>query len=451
MARLFGTDGVRGIANKELDCELAYKIGQAGAQVLTSAVHRPKILIGHDTRISSDMLSSALQAGICSVGAEAVLAGALPTPGIAHLTCAYDADGGVMISASHNSFEYNGIKWFNGEGYKLSDALEDEIEAIINTPEKRMPLPLGGDVGRVVHTSNTAETYISHLVSLGSDLSGLKVVLDCANGAASAIAPEVFTRLGARVFSYFNMPDGTNINDNCGSTKPGRMQQMVIERGADIGLAFDGDADRLIAVDEYGVLVDGDRTMAICAMDMKKRGVLAKDTVVITVMSNMGMKLTLQEQGIKTVSTTVGDRYVLECMLENGYVLGGEQSGHIIFSQHATTGDGILSALLLTSVLAGSGQKLSTLSRAVKIFPQVQINVQVANDKKNLFSENAAIIERIAQSERKMGDKGRVLVRTSGTEPLVRVMLEGEDDDLIKLEGIEIAQLIADVYDGKLK
>lgn len=451
MARLFGTDGVRGVANRELTGELAFKLGQAGAQVLTSAVHRPRILIGRDTRISGEMLLYALAAGICSAGAEAVDVGVIPTPGIAYLTRTHDADAGVVISASHNSFEFNGIKWFNGEGFKLSDALEDEIEALIRS-DAPQALPTGEKVGRMVEAARSAQEYMDFLAGAEQiDLSGLKIALDCANGAASPVAAAVFERLGATVLAYFDDPDGSNINANCGSTHPKRLQQLVVEQGADVGLAFDGDADRLIAVDEHGVLVDGDRIMTICAMDMKERGVLQKNTLVATVMSNLGMIHTLQDAGIRVELTDVGDRYVLEKMQKEGYNFGGEQSGHLIFLEKNTTGDGMLSALELLSVMVRKKKKLSELSGSVRIYPQVLVNVQVPNEKKYLYKEEDAVLRQIASTERKLEGKGRVLVRTSGTEPLVRIMLEGENEAMIEAEAVAIATLVAERFGGSIR
>ena len=451
MARLFGTDGVRGVANRELTGELAFKLGQAGAQVLTNVVHRPRILIGRDTRISGEMLLYALAAGICSAGAEAVDVGVIPTPGIAYLTRTHDADAGVVISASHNSFEFNGIKWFNSEGFKLSDELEDRIEALIRSGSEQ-PLPIGAEVGRMVEAVRSRQEYIDFLCgACAVDLTGFKVALDCANGASSTVAAAVFERMGAQVHAYFDDPDGSNINANCGSTHPQRLQQMVVEIGADVGLAFDGDADRLIAVDEHGVLVDGDQVMAICAMDQKARGTLKKDTLVATVMSNLGMIHTLRDAGIRVELTDVGDRYVLEKMLQDGYNLGGEQSGHLIFLDKNTTGDGILSALELMSVMARRKEKLSSLVQSVRIYTQVLVNVQVPNEKKYFYREDEAIIRQIALAERKLEGKGRVLVRTSGTEPLVRIMIEGEKKTMIEAEAISIARLIAERFDGKIR
>ncbi|MBS5645004.1 MAG: phosphoglucosamine mutase [Clostridiales bacterium] len=442
MARMFGTDGVRGVANDKLNCDLAYKLGQAAAVVLTSAVHKAKILIGRDTRISGDMLESALIAGICSAGAEADTLGVIPTSAVAHLTRHYGADAGAVISASHNSFEYNGIKFFNGQGYKLADMIEDEIERLVLSGEAACNLPTGLMVGRKVKLKKAKEEYAEFLCSTGEPLKGLKVVLDCANGASSQIAPEVFRRLGATVYPYYNDPDGTNINDNCGSTHPQQLCMLVSELGADVGLAFDGDADRLIAVDELGRLVDGDRIMAVCALDMMERGVLKKNTIVATVMSNLGLELGAKRLGMNLVKTDVGDRYVLEEMLKSGYNFGGEQSGHIIFLDHNTTGDGILTGVQLLSILRRKGKRLSELAKIVDILPQVLVNARVSEEKKHDYQDDPVIMERIQALEKDMDGKGRVLIRTSGTEPLVRVMIEGENRKAIEREAVSIAKLI---------
>lgn len=442
MSRMFGTDGVRGIANEGLTGELAFKLGQASAEVLTGEVHKAKIIIGMDTRISADMLEFAMVAGICSAGADACTLGVIPTSAVAHLTRYYEADAGVVISASHNSFEYNGIKIFNRDGYKLADEIEDKIEAIVkNGSDKR--LPTGLELGRRVKLKNGIEEYIRFLVGTTDvDLSGLKIVLDCANGAASEVAPEVFKRLGAEVLSYYKDPDGTNINDNCGSTHPDNLSRLVSEKGADIGLAFDGDADRLIAVDEFGRLINGDRIMAINAIDLKQRGLLKKNVLCATVMSNLGLELGLKEHGIKVVKTDVGDRYVLEEMLKSGYSLGGEQSGHVIFIDHNTTGDGILTGIQLAAVLKRKQKRLSELANVINILPQVLVNAKVAEGKKYAYKDDAKISERIKQLEEQMHGKGRVLIRPSGTEPLIRVMIEGEDRTDIEKQAFEIAKLI---------
>ncbi|NLT97286.1 MAG: phosphoglucosamine mutase [Christensenellaceae bacterium] len=443
MGRLFGTDGVRGIANDKLSCELAFKLGQAGAYVLTSSVHKARILIGRDTRISGDMLESALVAGICSVGAEAVVAGVIPTSGVAFLTRDYGADAGVVISASHNSAEYNGIKFFNADGKKLPDEIEERSESIILDGSETVQLKTGMEVGRRVGALNALAEYKEFLLgTTDTNLRGLKIVLDCAHGAASVVGPRAFQELGATVVPYYHTPDGTNINDNCGSTHPEKLTQLVTELGADLGLAFDGDADRVIAVDEHGVIVDGDQIMAICAIDLKERGLLKKDTLVCTVMSNLGLDIAMEQHGIRTVKTKVGDRYVLEEMLKNGYNFGGEQSGHIIFLDLSTTGDGILSGIQLASVMMRSGMSLSKLASKVDILPQVLVNARVKDEYKESILEDEVIKARIKELEARFAGKGRVLIRPSGTEPLVRVMIEGPDKKEIGRQAVEMARLI---------
>lgn len=443
MGRLFGTDGVRGVANEKLSCELAFKLGQAGAYVLTSKVHKARILIGKDTRISGDMLESAMVAGICSVGAEAIVAGVIPTSGVAYLTRDYGADAGVVISASHNSAEYNGIKFFSSEGKKLPDEIENRIESIILDNSEGLTLRSGVEVGRRVSAANALMEYKEFLMSTtDTNLRGLKVVLDCAHGAASVVAPRAFKELGADVVPYYNTPDGTNINDLCGSTHPEKLTQLVSELGADIGLAFDGDADRLIAVNEHGVVVDGDQIMAICAIDLKQRGLLKNDTLVCTVMSNLGLDIAMKQNGINTVKTNVGDRYVLEEMIRGGYTLGGEQSGHIIFLEKSTTGDGILTGIQLASIVMRSGKTLSKLASAVNILPQVLVNARVKDEYKDHIMEDEEVKKRIATLEKQFQGNGRVLIRPSGTEPLVRVMIEGPDKKEIEIKAVEMASLI---------
>lgn len=443
MARLFGTDGVRGIANEDLTCELAFQLGRAGAKVLASSVHRPTILIGRDTRISGEMLEAALVAGVCSQGARAVLLGVLPTPGIAYLTRLYEADAGVVISASHNTVEYNGIKFFDGRGYKLPDAMEDRIEEMIKTGLAPGRMPIGKAVGRPVRQVNAARQYIEFLKGTAAcRLDGLHIVLDCAHGAASQVAPQVFAELGAQVSAFYHEPDGTNINENCGSTDPTRLMELVSEMGADAGLAFDGDADRLIAVDDRGQLVDGDRIMAICAVHLKKEGKLAKNTLVATVMSNMGLEIAMKENGIALHRTKVGDRYVLEKMLEEGYTLGGEQSGHVIFLDHNTTGDGIATAIQLACIMAREKQSLLRLARVMRPLPQATVNAHVPEAKKDAFARDEDIQKQVKALEKKYKDRGRTLIRVSGTEPLVRVMVEGPDQREIERDAFELAQFI---------
>lgn len=443
MARLFGTDGVRGIANEKLTCELAFKLGQAGAAVLTSEVHKARILIGRDTRISGEMLEAALVAGICSVGAEALVAGVIPTSGVAFLTRNYDADAGIVISASHNAAEYNGIKFFDAQGKKLPDEVEDRIEDIILNGSEEIPLKTGVNVGRRVKAINAVTEYKEFLIgSTETNLRGMKIVLDCAHGAASAVAPRAFSELGANVVPYYNTPDGININDNCGSTHPAKLTQLVAELGADMGLAFDGDADRLIAVDEHGVIVDGDQIMAVCAIDLKQRGLLKQDTLVCTVMSNLGLDIAMKKAGIKTVKTRVGDRYVLEEMQRSGYALGGEQSGHIIFLDHNSTGDGILTGIQLASIVMRSGKPLSKLADTVTILPQVLVNASVKDEYKEHIMEDEQVKKRIDALEKLFEGNGRVLIRPSGTEPLVRVMIEGPDKKEIERQAVDMVKLI---------
>ncbi|MEW9095617.1 MAG: phosphoglucosamine mutase [Clostridiaceae bacterium] len=444
MGRMFGTDGVRGIANKELTASLAYNLGKAGAYVLTNGTHKPKILVGMDTRVSGHMLESALVAGILSVGAEAVCLGVVPTPAIAHLTRKYEADAGVVISASHNPVEYNGIKFFDGQGYKLSDELEDKIQMLIENNFEGVPCPIGEGIGRRTIEEGTAlKDYINYAVStVNTDLKGMKIALDCANGAAYKAAVEGFKELGAEIYPINNKPNGININKNCGSTHPEDLMKFVVDNGCDLGLAFDGDADRCLAVDEKGNLVNGDFIMAICGKHMKEQGKLDRNTVVVTVMSNMGLFIAMDKEKIDLVKTKVGDRYVLEEMLKEGYKIGGEQSGHIIFLEHNTTGDGLVTALQLSAIVKKSGKKLSELTSIMRELPQVLVNAKVPNDKKKIYIEDREIAEEIEKIEEKMNGKGRVLIRPSGTEPLVRVMLEGEDQEEIDVIAHNLAKLI---------
>lgn len=443
MGRMFGTDGVRGIANTELTSHIAYNLGKAGAFVLTKGTHKPKILVGMDTRISGDMLEAALVAGILSVGAEAVCLGVVPTPAVAYLTRKYGADAGVVISASHNPVEYNGIKFFNGEGYKLSDELEDKIQSIIESGFEGIPSPTGEDIGRKVIEEAALEDYVDYVKStIDIDLKGVKIALDCANGASYRSAVDTFRQLGAQVVVINNDPDGVNINKNCGSTHPEELMEYVVKKGCDFGLAFDGDADRCLAVDEKGNLVNGDFIMAVCAKYLKEQGKLDKDVLVVTVMSNLGLEIGLKKQGITAVKTKVGDRYVLEEMVKEGYKLGGEQSGHVIFLDYNTTGDGLITGLQLASIIKKTGKKLSELSGIIKELPQVLANAVVANDKKNIYLEDEEIKADIAEIEAKLEGCGRVLIRPSGTEPLVRVMLEGENQAEIDEMAHGLAKLI---------
>lgn len=448
MGRLFGTDGVRGIANKELTPELVYKIGRAGAYVLAKDKRDVKIVVGMDTRISGDMLEAALVAGICSVGADVLSVGILPTPAVAYLTRELKAEAGVVISASHNPVEYNGIKFFGSTGYKLSDEIEEEIEKYI-LDGKEVPLsPTGEGVGRKIVINDGTEKYKEFLrTSIDVDFNGLKIALDCGNGAAYKAAPELIKELGAEVEVIHNNPNGKNINVNCGSTKPQEVQSLVLNTGADVGLSFDGDADRLIAVDEKGNIVDGDHIMAICGIHLKNKGKLKQNTIVATVMSNMGLDICLNNENMNIIKTKVGDRYVIEEMLKGGYSLGGEQSGHLIFLEHNTTGDGLLSGLQLISVMKETGKKLSELASVMTSLPQVLINAKVSNEKKNAYLEDEVIRKEIEKLENKFHGEGRVLIRPSGTEPLVRVMIEGKD----QIEITEMAKNLAEIIEKRLK
>lgn len=431
MGRLFGTDGARGVAITELTCETAMNIGRAAAIVLTK--HKPagskaRILIGKDTRVSSDILEAALISGIMSVGADAVQLGVVPTPAVAYLVTKENADAGVMISASHNSVEYNGIKLFAGTGFKLPDDVENEIEALILDCPETMELRNGTDVGRLYHLDSAADMYTDHLAECADIKSrDLRIIADCANGSASATAKGLFEKLGVKCDLISSEPDGTNINEGCGSTHIDRLQKKVTEGKYDLGVAFDGDADRCLAVDEKGNIVDGDRLIAIISNDMKTAGTLKKDTAVVTVMSNLGFHTYMNDHGINTVCTAVGDRYVLEEMLKSGYNIGGEQSGHIIFLDHATTGDGQLTAMKLISLLSQSERKLSSYNEEFADYPQLLVNVKITDENKGKWDKNAAILASIKEAESALGSNGRVLVRESGTEPLVRVMIEGKD------------------------
>ena len=446
MGRIFGTDGARGVANTGLTCELAMQIGRAAAMVLiknSDSHKRPKVLIGMDTRASSQMLESAISAGLCSVGADVLQLGVVPTPAVAYLVREYNCDAGVMISASHNPCEYNGIKIFQSTGYKLPDALENEIEEIILDNVTEIPSPIGGEVGRVERKTDAINDYIEHLLSATNmSFKGYKIALDCANGSSSVSAEEVFSRLGAEVVVISAEPDGVNINKDCGSTHLENLQKCVVENGCDLGFAFDGDADRMLAVDHTGEIVDGDKCIAICAKHMKQLGKLKKDTAVVTVMSNMGFFKFCEENGIKCEKTNVGDRYVLENMSANGYSIGGEQSGHIIFLQYATTGDGQLSAIQLLAVVKDTGRTLADLASEMEVYPQVLINVRVSNFGKAQFKKDKEVQNAIKRVEDKLGNDGRILVRLSGTEPLIRVMLEGKDYDQICELGESVASVV---------
>lgn len=444
MLRLFGTDGVRGIANTELNCELAMNLGRAAAMVLTEETHhRPKIIIGKDTRISSDMLEAAMIAGICSVGADALVLGVIPTPAVAYLVKKLGADAGVMISASHNPVEYNGIKIFNGLGYKLSDSLEEKIEAIV-LDKAETPQQISGDgVGRVIKPETAVADYIKHLKStIDVDFSGLKVAVDCANGSSSVTAPLLFEDTKGDFEIINSHPNGLNINNDCGSTHIEQLCKFVKDNGCDIGVAFDGDADRCLAVDENGNVIDGDKLIAIFASSLKKHEKLKKNTAVVTIMSNFGFFRFAEKFGIDVAKTKVGDRYVLEQMIDGGYVIGGEQSGHIIFLDYATTGDGELTALQLLAILKRSGKKASELASIMDCYPQVMVNVKVTSGDKDALMNYDDVKKAIKDAEERLANDGRVIVRPSGTEPLIRVMVEGRNQALIEGLANDIADII---------
>ncbi len=427
MARLFGTDGVRGIAGEDLTTDLAMRIGRGAAAVLGKSGRRTKFIIGKDTRISGDMLETALAAGLCSVGADVLLAGVIPTPAIAYLARLYGCTAGVVISASHNPVEFNGIKLFDGEGYKLPDAVEDEIEFYTH-PENEGPHATNEDVGRITTAPNAIEDYVAYLKGkITTPLNSIKVAVDCANGAASETARLLLPALGAQCHFINAKPNGVNINKNCGSTHIDQLAAYVVENGLDCGVAFDGDADRCLAVDENGKQLDGDKMIAIFAQHMENAGVLKKKMAVVTVMSNLGFITYMENKGFTTTMTAVGDRYVLEEMKSGGYNLGGEQSGHITLLDYNTTGDGQMTAALLLAALAESGKKMSELNAIYENYPQVLLNVHTTPEGKAKFKEDEIMAGFIETQQQKLIGKGRVLVRPSGTEPLLRVMVEGTD------------------------
>jgi len=439
MGILFGTDGVRGIYEKELTTNLAFKLGQAGAAVLGANSHKPKFVIGMDTRISGKPLEMSLTQGILSVGGEVILVGVLPTPAIAVITREMKADAGIVISASHNPYEFNGIKFFNGQGFKLSDVIENEIESII-LENKEVHLKSGGTTRNL---ENPEDYYLKHIKkAITGDLKGMKVVIDCANGASYAIARGFFEGLGADVVMIGNEPDGKNINKDCGSTNLKLLQERVLQEGAQIGIAFDGDADRCLATDNIGNIIDGDKIMNLIGRKMKAKGTLKKDTVVVTVMSNIGLDVALKEVGCKIIKTAVGDRYVLESMIEGGYSLGGEQSGHLILLEHNTTGDGMLTALMLLELLRDEDRDSKTLSELMTVYPQILVNAKVDNSRKLDYLDDTLIQKRIAEVEVYFQGQGRVLIRPSGTEPLVRVMIEGKNQSELASIAKGLAELI---------
>lgn len=444
MGKLFGTDGVRGIANTELTCELAMDLGRAAAVVLTEETHhRPKIIIGKDTRVSSDMLEASMLAGICSMGADAVVLGVVPTPAVAFLVKKLGADAGVMISASHNPVEYNGIKIFNTNGYKLSDELEEKIEEIVLNPEIKLDIKPGDGVGREIRRPDAVDLYIEHLKStVDRDFEGLRIAVDCANGSASTIAPSLFKETDGE-FELFNAhPDGFNINKDCGSTHIERLCQYVKDNGCDAGIAFDGDADRCLAVDEKGNVIDGDKLIAIFADYMKKHDKLKNNTAVVTIMSNFGFFRFADDKDIEVAKTAVGDRYVLEEMIKGGYSIGGEQTGHIIFLDHATTGDGELTALQFLSILKHTDKTASGLAKVMESYPQITVNVDMGGANKENILGQTDVKEAIQLAEGELADDGRVIVRASGTEPLIRIMVEGKSTKLITKLANDIAEVI---------
>jgi phosphoglucosamine mutase len=445
MGKLFGTDGVRGVANTELTPELAFRLGRAGASLFTEQDKQPTLVIGRDTRISGEMLEAALIAGICSAGGNVITVGVVPTPAVAYLTRTLEADAGIVISASHNPAADNGIKFFCGDGYKLPDAIEERLERLVLSVNDEIPRPTGSGVGTVMRKPEALDMYIDYVTTTTQqDFRKLKIVIDCAHGAAYEVAPRAFRRLGANVIVLNAKPNGTNINVECGSTHPEALRRAVVEHGAHVGIAHDGDADRLIAVDEKGNIVDGDFILAICGMHMMKKGILKDDTLVATVMSNLGLHLAFKNAGGKIITTQVGDRYVLEAMREHKLSLGGEQSGHIIFLDHNTTGDGIITAIQLVSAVKETGKSLSELAGVMTRLPQVLVNVRVKD--KTGWDQNPAIKAVITEVETQLGDNGRVLVRPSGTEPLIRVMAEGPDEKELK----SLVEKIIDVVTEEL-
>ncbi len=443
MGKLFGTDGIRGVANRELTPELAYKIGRIAAWMLGSKIESPLFVIGRDTRLSGTMLEGSLTAGINSVGGEVRLLGVISTPAVAYLTRHLNASAGVVISASHNPIEDNGLKIFHKNGFKLPDSLEDEIEIYYHRDTDDLPRPEGSDLGQAFHDGDAVQEYLEYLKSNATSLEGMYLVVDCAHGAACRVAGELLEQLGAKVKMLHDEPDGSRINVDCGATDTADLQREVVKSGAHLGLAFDGDADRLIAVDEKGNMVDGDAIMAICAIDLAKRNRLKNNTLVATVMSNGGLDILADRHGFKVIRTKVGDRYVLEKMVEGGYNLGGEQSGHIIFSDLATTGDGLLTALKLLNVVRERQQPLSELASLLERLPQVLVNQKVGT--KEGWDQNKRITGSIDSIEKELGARGRILVRPSGTEAKIRIMLEAPlNEDKLKDYAQSLAEIIAE-------
>lgn len=442
MGKFFGTDGVRGVANRELTCELAIKLGRAAAKVLTgNCGHSAKILIGKDTRISSDMLENALLAGIASVGAKGISLGVVPTPAVSYLVKKYNADAGIMISASHNSFEFNGIKFFNKDGYKLTDEIEDSIEKLVEGNEE-LSLPIREKLGKILKCESAIDDYTNYLCeTFEGNIENLKIAVDCANGSASATAGKIFSKINSNATILFHDPDGININENCGSTHLRKLSEYVVKNKCDIGIAFDGDADRCLLIDNNGKIVDGDIILALCAKYLKDNGKLTNNTLVATVMSNMGLKEFCKKNDINLSETKVGDRYVLERMLEKNYSIGGEQSGHVIFGDLSSTGDGQLTALQILNILSKTGKSISELSSQFVKYPQKQSEVKIELSQKGLLKNNEKIQEYIKNATAKLGSSGRILIRESGTEPKIRIMVECLDEK--KLDSlIEEARIV---------
>ncbi|HUP79867.1 MAG: phosphoglucosamine mutase [Exiguobacterium sp.] len=448
MGKYFGTDGVRGVANSELTAELAYRLGRAGGYVLSKHLpegEQPKVLIGRDTRISGHMLEGALIAGLLSIGAEVMRLGVITTPGVAYLTKSLDATAGVMISASHNPVADNGIKFFGSDGFKLDDATEQEIEDILDAAEDTLPRPTGKDLGFVSDYYEGAQKYLQMLKqTVEEDFDGLHIALDCAHGATSGLAARLFADLEANVSTIGNSPNGLNINEGVGSTHPEHLAEFVREKGADMGLAFDGDGDRLIAIDENGEIVDGDKIMYICGKYLSEKGRLKDNTIVATVMSNLGFHKAVEEAGMTALQTAVGDRYVVEEMKKHQYTLGGEQSGHLIFLDHSTTGDGMLSGVQLAEIVKSTGRKLSELAAEMPVYPQKLVNIRVTN--KNDAMNGERVLATIQEAEAEMAGNGRILVRASGTEPLVRVMAEAPTAEECDRYVEKIAQVVREDY-----
>ena len=449
MRKYFGTDGIRRIANTELTPELVYKVAKAGAYVLSKHTdHTPTIFIGRDTRISGTLIESAMIAGFLSYGANVKTLGVMPTPAVAYLTRKFKADASVVISASHNTFEFNGVKYFSNKGMKIPDSLEEEIEEVMESGKLEELTAINDKIGVSENREDLLEEYVFFFRKIFEDKilddldDNFKVLIDTANGATSKVAPKVFKALGINYDVINNSPDGININKDCGSTHIENLAKKVVEKGYNLGIAYDGDGDRCLCIDEKGNIIDGDIILAITSKYLKAEGKLKNDTIVATVMSNLGLKKYCKENNLKFVQTNVGDRYVLENMLENGYNLGGEQSGHIIFLDYNPTGDGILTSLMLTEILLKSKKKASELASVITIYPQVLVNAKVSGDKKYSYMEDEVIKSKIEEIEKEFADSGRVLIRPSGTEPLVRVMIEGENQEVLDKRAHELAKLI---------